>query len=215
MTMKKRFLGLALAAMVAVPATTAYAATDSTTIHMGVNDTKTHDVKVSGIIKNSQGQAPEGVIEVELPTSMQFTVDQSGVFNGTDFNVTNKSQTKIDVSLANFTETNKDGGIKVFPMDTDLNSKTRENVALKLVGGKTEIDLANFAKGGITGEATKLLTVDANDGVGTITLTGKAGKAQASSIGRAIQGPEETSPVDSEGIKEDFKLVFQIKKSGK
>lgn len=217
MTMKKRFLGLALAAMVAVPATTAYA----DTITMKENDIKNHSVTVSGTVKNSEGVAPEGVIEVELPTAMQFQVDQKGNFIGSEFTVTNKSQSNIDVSVADFSESNEAGGIKLVQMgeDSEFTSKTRDNVALQLSGNLQQtVDLAEFKK---SKTPTKILTVNGNTeggyGVGTIRLNGKAGKSiPETPETRAIQGPEETvvPEVEKNGIQEDFTLVFQIKKSG-
>ncbi len=208
MTMKKRFLGLALAAMVAVPATTAYA----DTITMKENETKDHSVTVTGTVRNSQGQAPAGTIEVELPTSMQFAVDENGDFTGSQFTVKNKSTVGIDVSIASFAETKPGEGITLIPMSTQddaLNTKSRNEVALQLVGDKTNtVDLAEFVKQGPT-PGSKLLTVGANDGVGIIQLTGKAGK-QVSGVGARSQ-----SAVDQNGIQEDFNLVFQIKKTGK
>ena len=86
MAMKKKFLGLALAA------TSVYAANDTQSIEMGKNDTKNVTVPVSGTIRNKQGQAPEGRIEVELPTKMAFTVDQDGNLPSTTYTVQNKSQ---------------------------------------------------------------------------------------------------------------------------
>ena len=56
MAMKKRFLGLAMAAMVAMPASSAYAWTASGDTLTGNNtDTMTQTVTVTGDIKSSQG----------------------------------------------------------------------------------------------------------------------------------------------------------------
>ncbi len=43
-----------------------------------INETLNHNVKVSGSVKNHRGIAPAGKIEVELPTTMSFTVDEDG-----------------------------------------------------------------------------------------------------------------------------------------
>ena len=203
MTMKKRFLGLAMAAMVALPATTAYA----NTIQGSENSPLNHSVTVSGSVRNEAGVAPEGIIEVELPTSMQFQVDQEGVFTGSQFTVTNKSKSNIDVSVASFSETNPNGGIKLLPMDdSTFEQKTRDYVGLQLSGNvNNTVDLANFGKS--SSANNKLLTVNGDNGVGIITLDGKAGKSKGSESSRT------KSEVEQNGIKEDFSLVFQIKKS--
>ena len=96
MAMKKKFLGLAMAAMVAMPATGVYANTttklgDPTTRVEDENSTFTHSVAVSGAVKKSDGSAAAGKITVELPTTMAFTVDEKSDFIGATYNVDNKS----------------------------------------------------------------------------------------------------------------------------
>ncbi len=112
MTMKKRFLGLALAAMVAVPATTAYAAESET---ITFDDTKTHTqkVKVSGSVNKGDGTAPAGRIEVVLPTALSFSVDKNGKFHGADYEVTNNSSVPVVVSVQEFRDTTPSSGIIV------------------------------------------------------------------------------------------------------
>ena len=90
MAMKKKFLGLALATMVALPATSVYAAGDNNIINGVDTQTYTQNVKVSGSVSNKQGIAPAGKIEVELPTSMTFSVDEASNFKGVEYNVQNR-----------------------------------------------------------------------------------------------------------------------------
>ncbi len=65
------------------------------------SDTKslTQSVKVTGTVTKKDGSAPDGKIEVELPTTMSFSVDQKGNFSAGDFKVTNHSSTDIQVSI--------------------------------------------------------------------------------------------------------------------
>lgn len=204
MAMKKKFLGLAMAAMVALPAA-AYA----DTFQWNEGATKDVDVTVSGSVKSSTGIAPQGKLEVELPVSMEFSVDQNGTFTGTSYNVTNKSQSKIAVSVANFTENNAKGGINLVPVsekDT-IDQKGRDNVIMALVGDNNEhIDLGAFNKSADSNK--ELLVVAGNNGVGTIELTGKAGKQP---IGTS-SAQQDSAVTDTTGVAETFKLVFQIKK---
>ena len=111
MAMKKKFLGLAMAAMVALPAA-AYA----DTVQWDEGATKDVEVTVSGSVKSNTGIAPQGKLEVELPVSMEFSVDKNGIFKGTSYNVTNRSQNDVIVSVANFSETNTQGGINILPI---------------------------------------------------------------------------------------------------
>ena len=199
MAMKKKFLGLAMAAMVALPAA-AYA----DTVQWNEGDTKDVEVTVSGSVKSNTGIAPQGKLEVELPVSMDFSVDKNGTFTGTSYNVTNRSQSKVAVSVANFTEQNKQGGITILPTSekANIDSKGRDNVIMALIGDNNQyIDLGNFNKA--TDSAKELLVVDENNGVGTIQLAGVAGKQDITSANGIS---------NDTGVSETFKLVFQIKK---
>lgn len=215
MAMKKKFLGLALAAAVALPATTAYAANDTTkTVEMGKNETQNVTVPVSGTIRTNQGQAPEGRIEVELPTKMAFTVDQDGKLPSTTYTIQNRSKdVSIDVSVASFSggsgSAGHSNGIKLYQKNQVSNSRTekyRNEIELQLTNtkGNKEIDLGNF--NALSGDQTKLATIDAGD-TNSIVLSGVAGNKPSNDPGLG------DTNVDSKGATEDFNLVFSIKKS--
>lgn len=215
MAMKKKFLGLALAAAVALPATTAYAANDTTkTVEMGKNETQNVTVPVSGTIRTNQGQAPEGRIEVELPTKMAFTVDQDGKLPSTTYTIQNRSKdVSIDVSVASFSggagSAGNSNGIKLYQKNQVSNSRTekyRNEIELQLTNtkGNKEIDLGNF--NALSGDQTKLATIDAGD-TNSIVLSGVAGNKPSNDLGLG------DTDVDSKGATEDFNLVFSIKKS--
>ena len=198
--MKKKFLGLAMAAMVALPASSAYAANNNT-LTGNLNDTLTQEVKVSGSVKNNQGVAPAGKIEVELPTTMSFTVDQTGHFEGVNYQVRNNSAVGISVAVSDFRETNNDpdNGIVLKQHSENISQLPRNNVKLALVGNNGHIDLAD--KSAIS-RKTPILNVDPNAATGTIQLLGDAGKSTSDS----------GSKVETNGVDEEFTLVFEIKK---
>lgn len=216
MAMKKKFLGLALAAAVALPATTAYAANDTQSIEMGKNETQNVNVPVSGSIRNKQGSAPEGRIEVELPTKMAFTVDQDGNLPSTTYTIQNRSQREsIDVSVASFsggstaTEGGSDG-IKLHPSNTvtgHRDEKYRNEIELKLTNAKDSsksVDLGNFKN--LSNESEKLLATVTSGETNSIVLSGVAGTKDSSQVG------SNSTDVDSKGANEEFNLVFSIKK---
>lgn len=211
MAMKKKFLGLALAAAVALPATSVYAAEGYQTIHGEDNATLNHNVKVTGEVKTADGSAAAGKIEVELPTTMAFAVDQNSNLRGASYNVSNRSGCGIDVSVSSFSKTT--GDITVKPM-TDMNTESklenldRSNVALQLngtaEGAQTTVDLGEIMK---TGTETKVLNIAKNSSE-TMTLSGVAGK-------KAAEDPSSSgvpTGVDKDGASADFTLVFKIKK---
>ena len=207
MAMKKKFLGLALAAAVALPATGVYADTIGGT----QNQTLNHTVTVTGTVSNKQGIAPEGKIEVELPTSMTFRVDQDGTFEGSDFNVQNKSRVGIDVFVDEF-RTNT-GNIKVKKKseveghESDLN---RSNVYLELSGKdgtKTPtVDLAKVSE--LPENERKILNVSGGS-TGLIQLKGGAGTGLDTDAG-SVQGSP--AGIDANGASGDFTLIYKIKK---
>ena len=215
MAMKKKFLGLALAAAVALPATTAYAANDTQSIEMGKNDTQNVTVPVSGSVRNKQGAAPEGRIEVELPTKMAFTVDEEGNLSRTNYTIQNRSKDEsIDVSVASFSggstaTAGGSDGIKLHPSGTvssNPSEKYRNEIELKLTNSKEnkEIDLGGFNTSG--GNGTKLATINAGE-TKSIVLSGVAGTKESNQVGSG------NTDVDSKGANEEFNLVFSIKKN--
>ncbi len=196
MTMKKRFLGLALAAMVAVPATTAYAAGDVKSIVLDENNSTTHTIDVQGMVRGNDGSLPAGRIEVVVPTTMEFTVDQNGKFLAADnYEVENKSADKtVKVQVASFAETNPSSGIEV-KSTINGESDKRSSVKLSLLGNAAGSGV-NLVHGQIK-TPQDLLTVDPN-GVSTIVLEGEAGK----------QPLDGNAP--NEGISEKFTVTFKI-----
>lgn len=207
MAMKKKFLGLALAAAVALPATGVYADTIGGT----QNQTLNHTVTVTGTVSNKKGIAPEGKIEVELPTAMKFRVDQDGTFEGSDFRVENKSKVGIDVFVDEF-RTNAGGNITVKEKNDLVTNKStldRSNVYLELtgnVGGTPKtIDLKTVSEK--TQENDKKILNVSGGSTGLIQLQGGAGTALAS-------GSSEDSPagIDANGASGDFTLIYKIKK---
>ena len=203
MTMKKRFLGLALAAMVAVPATTAYAAESET---ITFDDTKIHtqNVKVSGSVNKGDGTAPAGRIEVVLPTALSFSVDKNGKFHGADYEVTNNSSVPVVVSVQSFSDTTPDDGkgitVKKSNEFNDPATEKRSTVVLGLLGtpviggAQTGVDLSSINP---TGD--DILEVAANGNKGIINLVGTAGKQ------------EDQDGVDKNGAQDTFNLVFKVR----
>ena len=158
------------------------------------NDTETLDfnVIVTGNITKADGTAASGKIQVEVPTSLSFSIDQKGNFNGTVFNIKNSSESEISVSVGQFKETKVDSGITVRPLTEDLTSMDRSNIHLYLQGD-TIIDL-----GGNISEDKELVAIPASDSK-SVQLLGNSGKADG-------------SEVDANGASEEFNLVFKIKK---
>lgn len=210
MAMKKKFLGLAMAAMVAMPASSAYAWTasaDGDTLTGNNTETMTQNVTVTGDIKSSQGTVAQGRLEVILPTTMAFSIDQSGNFTNVNYKVTNNSPEAISVGVQQFRKTKTTGGMILKNKDTsdsDMDNLTRDNVQMALVGdnngGTTRyVDLGNSETQNL--QTTKPLIDVESKQTGIIQLLGKAGK-------KTTDEPETLR----NGITEQFTIVFEVKK---
>ena len=212
MAMKKKFLGLALATMVAMPATGVYAAgttQDTQTIESENNNVQ---VQVTGSVTTKTGQKPEK-IEVVLPSKLAFTVNENSGFDAANFDIVNNStNVDINVAVANFsggrTLTNGSGeGIEVRPA-ADLASpenfyRNQISLSLSKIGGGT-VDLGNYKQ--LNTEQKKIGTI-ASGQTARLTLDGNAGT-------KPVEGSNQTAvtDVDSKGAQEQFNLVFSIAK---
>lgn len=208
MAMKKRFLGLAMAAMVAMPASSAYAWTANEDTLTGNNtETMTQNVTVTGDIKSSQGTVSQGRLEVILPTTMAFSIDQSGNFTDVNYKVTNNSPEAISVGVQQFRKTKATGGMTLHDEHetTSMATLGRDHVQMALVGdnggGDTTryVDLGASATQNLT-STQPLINVESKQ-TGIIQLLGNAGKNTSNE-----------SPELQKGITEQFTIVFEVKK---
>lgn len=221
MAMKKKFLGLAMAAAIAIPATSVYATgtagttsatQDTQTIESEANS-KNVTVPVTGTVTNNKGEAPQK-IEVELPSKMAFIVDQSGNVAETTYKISNKSQNvDLELSVGAFTGglTSTDGtgnGIQLVPkskVDDERDTLFRNQVSLVLsntdTSGKKEVDLGDYRS--LDADAKKLGQIGAGQNT-LLKLTGKGGVKPTTS--------SDNLDVDSKGAEQKFDLVFSITK---
>lgn len=210
MAMKKKFLGLAMAAMVAMPATSVYAFNaNGETLTGNETETMTQNVTVTGEVKSSQGTVAQGRLEVVLPTSMAFSVDQNGNFTNVNYSVTNNSPSAITVGVQQFSETNRKTDEGIVLKDTLQTAETmatlpRNNVQMALVGdldssgSKRYVDLGASETQNLT-QVKEILDVPSNQ-TKAIQLLGAAGKNKGADS--TIQN----------GTTETFTVVFAVKK---
>ena len=199
MSMKKKFLALALAGMVAMPVVANATAGNYKTIGGTLTQTPTSDLIVNGSIDRADGTAAAGRIQVELPTAMSFTVDKNGVFNGpSNFEIRNTGSEAVKVDILNFSESLPTSGIDIVGKSTlnDPTTSGREKVSLVLRNGTKEVDLYS-AKGNTKQE---LCTKIDGGQMATIDVIGKAGTSTQSTI----------QDVKTNGANEDFTIKFQI-----
>ncbi len=163
-------------------------------------------VKLSGVVQDNQGNAPDGQISVELPTNVGFTVDKNGTVltagNGV-YNVSNKGKNDISIHVTEFVETDPNGITVRSSTDltNDISSRQRydrSNISLTLTGdnGNT-VDLGQVKS---DRQERKLFDIVPAGGTASMTLTGVAGNKQEQSV-------------DDNGVSERFVVKFKVTKN--
>lgn len=223
MAMKKKFLGLAMAAAIALPATSAYAAPvvieDATkgtkTLQMDINETSDVTVPVTGSVTDKKGNLPQR-IEVVLPSKMAFTVAENGDLIETTYDIENKSRNvDIKLSVDSFTGGSAVGangagnGIEVLDGTKFTNQGQdqlyRNQIKLSLSKiGTGEIDLGNCKN--LDASDRELGTLPGGQIV-KLKLSGAAGTKNVE------DQHKNGNDVDSKGAQDNFNLVFSIKKA--
>lgn len=189
--MKKKLLSLLMAgAVVAGSSVQAFAQT----YQAAESQTIDANVTVTGTVDNAKGIAPAGKIQVEVPTTLTFTVDKDGQFDAARYTISNKSQSSIQVLVGSFKESKIGGGIELVRHGDSLDAEDRSHVKMALVGNEGYVDLADVAT-----KANSPISIIAGGDTDNIQLLGAAGKQSGGAV-------------DKDGATEDFELVFKIKK---
>lgn len=211
MSMKKKFLALALAGAVAMPVV-ANASSNTQVVDGLISQPQNADVKITGTVNNKQGVAPAGKISVELPSAMSFVVDENSAFTAAgNFNITNKGQESVDVSVVQFSETKQGSGITMVERTTlegDPSNYDRSNISLVLRNGASKkVDLASSSAFSVSQPYEIIDDLQTNQTV-TLTVDGMAGTKR----GSLQVDPTTTATVDDIGTNEEFIVKFKISK---
>ena len=170
------------------------------------------EIPTRGEMKANAGETPQKRVSVTVPTKASFTVKNDGTFIGTSLKVTNNGEVPVDISVANFIDTNGDYGIQLVT-DQDVNSnisrtnykRNQINLWLENEGESKKIYLGDkklYSQIGssevITKEEDKKIATVLNENTSTINISGKSG----------------TNALDrDEPIRDNFKLILKIKRS--
>lgn len=170
------------------------------------------EIPTRGEMKANAGETPQKRVSVTVPTKASFTVKNDGTFIGTALKVTNNGEVPVDISVANFIDTNGDYGIQLVT-DQDVNSnisrtnykRNQINLWLENEGESKKIYLGDkklYSQIGssevITKEEDKKIATVLNENTSTINISGKAG---------------ENALDRDEPIRDNFKLILKIKRS--
>ena len=170
------------------------------------------EIPTRGEMKANAGETPQKRVSVTVPTKASFTVKNDGTFIGTSLKITNNGEVPVDISVANFIDTNGDYGIQLVT-DQDVNSNIsrtnykrnqinlwieNEGESKKIYLGDKKLYLAIGSTENITKEEDKKIATVLNENTSTINISGKAG---------------ENALDRDEPIRDNFKLILKIKRS--
>lgn len=209
--MKKKFLSLMMAAaVVATTSVSAFAADSEEVISGPESGTYESKIEITGDVLGADGTSVPGTLNVTIPTTASFTVDESGVFSAAKIKVENKGTQNIQVFVYEFKDVNGTSGINVRKKSelTNPENLARNNIALSISGDDGIAYLSSdFAdnKGiykneeltekDIEKDGIKLAVVNAGK-TGQLKLDGEAGKG-------SLTNPE----------RDTFTLKLKIKKA--
>lgn len=207
--MKKKFLSLMMAAaVVATTSVSAFAA--DTPVDIPEGEGKEINVKVTGNVEDQNGGVLPGTVSVTVPTTAVFNVNAtSGNVNSGAMTITNHSDKKVLVFASDFTDTTGNSQIELKKEDEVTKSSQRGQVALKLTGGKRTIFFTSEQENGKSGKI-----YDASTKVGLVSTAeiGEATKENPLVLTLEGVGGTEGEHKDTP-IKDDFQLVFKIKRA--
>lgn len=170
------------------------------------------EIPTRGEMKANAGETPQKRVSVTVPTKASFTVKNDGTFIGTSLKVTNNGEVPVDISVANFIDTNGDYGIQLVT-DQDVNSNIsrtnykrnqinlwleNEGESKKIYLGDKKLYLAIGSTENITKEEDKKIATVLSENTSTINICGKAGENELDR---------------DEPIRDNFKLILKIKRS--
>lgn len=177
-------------------------------------ESKTYNVNISGYIANDKGELPAGTLQVEVPTSAAFIIDNKGNFKSSSITVRNNGMEKVDVYAYKFIDNDGERNINVRSMllFDDTSNILRNELALYIYGNiqtaylKTESAESN--NNGVYADKALQIPTNKNDGVKISTLNpGVSDELKFVGItGRKSSGI-------NTAIKNRFILILKIKKS--
>lgn len=168
-------------------------------------------IPTNGKMNKDSGETPQKRISVTIPTNASFKVTNNSTFIGSSLNITNNGEVPVDISVAEFIDSDGDYGIKLIT-DEDVKNMSRStykrneiNLWLENISENKKICLGN-----------RKLYSELNQEIGENESEKKniAKVLGASTSTINISGKAGTNALDrDEPIRNSFKLILKIKKN--
>ena len=180
-------------------------------------ESESYNVVISGYIANDKGEFPPGTLQLTVPTTAAFRVDNKGDFKSAPIIVKNDGFDKVDIYAYKFRDEDGQRGINIkeaSAFNNDLSVISRSDMALSIYGSG---DIAYFksenigsGKSGVYKDGNLINPADTEDGIRISTVNpGSSDKLTLNGIAGS-QGSGINTP-----IKNEFTLILKIKKSQK
>lgn len=208
--MKKKFLSLMMAA--AVVATTSVSAFAANVTSSDASEAQT-DVTITGNVQDNSGNDAAGTFKVTVPTTASFTVTKTGVFLGTDLEISNEGSQNIDVYAYQFVDksgSEKINVVKEQEVTTDQTTKKSTTVSMKLTSGGNVAYLGTDNTGGVYEDAA-FNTAASGTGVKLLNLT--SGNELSPTKGKIKLEGKAGGQIVTSAVSDDFTLTLKIKKA--
>jgi len=178
-------------------------------------DDKTYNVTITGSIDNNKGESPSGTLQLTVPTSMAFIIDNKGNFKSSSITIKNNGIDKVDVYAYKFIDNDGERNINIRAMtefSDNLNEASRNNLALHIYGNSDfaylKTESIGSGKSGVYKDKALQISGDTDDGV-KISTVGAGLSDELKLVGISGKRDIETDTA----IKNDFVLILKVKKS--
>lgn len=178
-------------------------------------DDKTYNVTITGSIDNNKGESPSGTLQLTVPTSMAFIIDNKGNFKSSSITIKNNGIDKVDVYAYKFIDNDGERNINIRAMtefSDNLNETSRNNLALYIYGNSDfaylKTESIGSGKSGVYKDKALQISGDTDDGV-KISTVGAGLSDELKLVGISGKRDIETDTA----IKNDFVLILKVKKS--
>ena len=178
-------------------------------------DDKTYNVTITGSIDNNKGESPSGTLQLTVPTSMAFIIDNKGNFKSSSITIKNNGIDKVDVYAYKFIDNDGERNINIRAMtefSDNLSETSRNNLALYIYGNSEfaylKTESIGSGKSGVYKDKALQISGDTDDGVKISTVN--AGSSDKLIL-NGVSG-KKTFGIDT-AIKNDFTLILKVKKS--
>ncbi|WP_346968143.1 hypothetical protein [Clostridium disporicum] len=178
-------------------------------------ESKTYNVTISGYIADNDGKFPPGTLQVTVPTTAAFIINNKGNFTSSNITVRNNGIDKVDIYAYKFIDDDGERNINIKSVTefyNDLNTIPRNDLALYIYGNEEAAYFKSESIGsgnnGVYRDSALQISTNNSDGV-KISTVNPGLSDELKFVG--VPGKKEIET--DTAISNTFTLILKIKKS--